>query len=127
MKRALAVVTLLALTLPSVAFAQAEPHAEEAEFDPSHEWELSTWGPELKIGPIDMSINKAVAYLILGTIVSIVIGILFIRVRPGRGPNRRQALGESLGLRRLTYGWPTNRRSGSTRAYDRASGRTTSG
>ena len=96
MKRALAFVTLLALTLPSLAFAQAEPHAEEAEFDPSHEWELSTWGPELKIGPIDMSFNKAVAYLILGTIVSIVIGIVFMRVRPGRGPNRRQALGETI-------------------------------
>ena len=53
-------------------------------------------GPELKIGPIDMSINKAVAYLILGTIVSIVIGIVFMRVRPGRGPNRRQALGETI-------------------------------
>ena len=96
MKRGLAVVVLLALTLPSLAFAQAEPHAEESEFDPSHEWELSTWGPELKIGPIDMSINKAVAYLILGTIVSIVIGIVFMRVRPGRGPNRRQALGETI-------------------------------
>jgi F-type H+-transporting ATPase subunit a len=95
-KRALAFVTLLALTLPSLAFAQAEPHAEEAEFDPSHEWELQTWGPELKIGPIDMSINKAVAYLILGTIVSIAIGIVFMRVRPGRGPNRRQALGETI-------------------------------
>ena len=43
-----------------------------------------------------MSINKAVAYLILGTIVSIVIGIVFMRVRPGRGPNRRQALGETI-------------------------------
>jgi F-type H+-transporting ATPase subunit a len=95
MKRALAVVTLLALTLPSVAFAQTETAAEE-KFDPSHEWDLQTWGPELKIGPIDMSINKAVAYLILGTIVSIVIGIVFMRVRPGRGPNRRQALGETI-------------------------------
>jgi F-type H+-transporting ATPase subunit a len=95
-KRALALVTLLALTLPTLAFAQAEPHAEESEFDPSHEWELQTWGPELKIGPIDMSFNKAVAYLILGSIVSIVIGIVFMRVRPGRGPNRRQALGETI-------------------------------
>jgi F-type H+-transporting ATPase subunit a len=43
-----------------------------------------------------MSINKAVAYLILGSIVSIVIGIVFMRVRPGRGPNRRQALGETI-------------------------------
>jgi F-type H+-transporting ATPase subunit a len=94
MKRALAFVTLLALTLPATAVAQEEP--EEEKFDPSHEWELSTWGPELKIGPIDMSINKAVAYLFLGTIVSIAIGIVFMRVRPGRGPNRRQALGETI-------------------------------
>ena len=95
MKRALAAVALLALTLPTVAFAQTEPE-EESKFDPSHEWELQTWGPELKIGPIDMSINKAVAYLLLGMIVSIVIGIVFMRVRPGRGPNRRQALGETI-------------------------------
>ena len=96
MKRALAAVTLLALTLPTLAFAQEEPAAEEDKFDPSHEWDLQTWGPELKIGPIDMSINKAVAYLILGTIVSIIIGIVLMRVRPGRGPNRRQALGETI-------------------------------
>ncbi len=95
MKRALAAVTLLALTLPSVAFAQTET-AEETKFDPSVEWNLKTWGPELKIGPIDMSINKAVAYLILGAIVSIVIGIAFMRVKVGRGPNRRQALGETI-------------------------------
>jgi len=95
MKRLIAALVLLALTLPSVAFAQTETE-EESKFDPSHEWELSTWGPELKFGPIDMSINKAVAYLILGTIVSIVIGIVFMRVRPGRGPNRRQALGETI-------------------------------
>ena len=95
MKRALAAVTLLALTLPSVAFAQAEPE-EETTFDPSIEWNLHTWGPELKIGPIDMSINKAVAYLMLGTIVSIVIGIVFMRVKTGRDPNRRQALGETI-------------------------------
>ncbi len=95
MKRALAIATLLALTLPSLALAQSEPE-EETKFDPSHEWELQTWGPELKIGPIDMSMNKAVAYLLLGTIVSIVIGIVFMRVKTGRDPNRRQALGETI-------------------------------
>ena len=94
MKRALAIVTLLALTLPSLAFAQSGD--EETKFDPSHEWELQTWGPELKIGPIDMSINKAVAYLILGTVCSILLGIVLMRVKPGRGPNRRQALGETI-------------------------------
>jgi F-type H+-transporting ATPase subunit a len=94
-KRALAAVTLLALTLPSLAFAQTETE-EESKFDPSHEWELQTWGPELKIGPIDMSINKAVAYLLLGTVVSILLGLVLMRVKPGRGPNRRQALGETI-------------------------------
>jgi F-type H+-transporting ATPase subunit a len=96
-KRALAAAALAALTLPALAFAQEEPHTEEeTKFDPSHEWELHTWGPELKLGPIDMSINKAVAYLLLGTLLSIVIGIVFMRVRAGRGPNRRQALGETI-------------------------------
>jgi F-type H+-transporting ATPase subunit a len=97
MKRALAAVTLLALTLPTLAFAQSESTTEEeTKFDPSHEWELQTWGPELKIGPIDMSINKAVAYLFLGTIVSILLGVLLMRVKAGRDPNRRQALGETI-------------------------------
>jgi F-type H+-transporting ATPase subunit a len=94
-KRALAAVILLALALPSLALAQTEPE-EESKFDPAHEWEFQTWGPELKLGPIDMSINKAVAYLILAMVVSIVIGIVFMRVRPGRDPNRRQALGETI-------------------------------
>jgi len=94
-KRALAFVTLLALTLPTVALAQSEPE-DETKFDPSVEWDLHTWGPELKIGPIDMSINKAVVYLMLGTICSIALGLVLMRVRRGRGPNRRQALGETI-------------------------------
>jgi F-type H+-transporting ATPase subunit a len=98
--RRLALLLLVfALVAPAAAFAQEEPAppaAEEEEFDPAHEWELQTWGPELKIGPIDMSLNKAVAYLILGTIVSIIIGIVFMRVKTGKDPNRRQALGETI-------------------------------
>jgi F-type H+-transporting ATPase subunit a len=91
-KRVLAALTLLALTLPSAALAADE----ESEFDPAHEWELQTWGPELKIGPIDMSINKAVAYLILGSILSILVGIVFMRVKTGKEPTRRQAVGETI-------------------------------
>jgi F-type H+-transporting ATPase subunit a len=94
-KRALAAVAVLALTLPATALAQSSTE-EETKFDPSHEWELKTWGPELKIGPIDMSINKAVAYLFLGTIISILLGVLLMRVKRGSGPNRRQALGETI-------------------------------
>jgi F-type H+-transporting ATPase subunit a len=95
-KRALTIALSLALTLPSVAFAAESTTEEESSFDPAHEWELQTWGPELKIGPIDMSINKAVAYLLLGALVSCVIGIVFMRVKIGRDPNRRQALGEQI-------------------------------
>ncbi len=93
MKRVIGLAVLLALVLPSVGLAAG---SDDKKFDPSHEWELSTWGPELKIGPIDMSINKAVAYLMLGTVLSIALGLVLMRVRPGRGPNRRQALGETI-------------------------------
>jgi F-type H+-transporting ATPase subunit a len=83
---------ILALALPAASFAASD----ENEFDPAHEWELETWGPELKVGPIDMSINKAVAYLILGTIVSITIGIVFMRFVRSGPPDRRQAVGEQI-------------------------------
>ncbi len=89
MKRALAFVTTLALVLPALAAAQVE----EEEFDPSHEWEMNEWIP-IHIGPLDMSINKAVAYLILGGIVSMVLGIVLMRVRLKERPGRRQTVGE---------------------------------
>jgi F-type H+-transporting ATPase subunit a len=41
MKRLLAALVLLALTLPSVALGADE----ETKFDPSEEWNLKTWGP----------------------------------------------------------------------------------
>jgi F-type H+-transporting ATPase subunit a len=94
-RRLLATAAGLFLALPAVALA-AEGAEDEASFDPSHEWELQTWGPELKIGPFDMSMNKAVAYLLLGALVSCLIGIVLMRVKVGREPNRRQALGEMI-------------------------------
>ena len=100
MKRLVLALLVVALALPVAGFAQQEPAPTstpaEEKFDPAHEWELKTWGPELKLGPIDMSLNKAVAYLILGALVSIAVGILFMRVKVGRDPDRRQALGETI-------------------------------
>ncbi len=86
---------LVALALPSVAFAASDQTDEGKGAFISDEWELHDWIP-IHLGPLDLSINKAVAYLILGTIVSIVIGIVFMRVKVGKDPTRRQALGETI-------------------------------
>ena len=72
----------------------AEAPAEE-EFDPSHEFELATWVP-IHIGPLDMSINKAVAYLMLGSVVTIALGIVTMRFRLRFAPDRRQTIGEQI-------------------------------
>jgi F-type H+-transporting ATPase subunit a len=95
-KRRLAGLALLLwLALPSLALA-ADSTTTDEEFDPAAEWELHEWIP-IHIGPLDMSINKAVAYLLLGMVVSIAIGIAFMRYRPpSKGPDRRQALGETI-------------------------------
>ena len=79
--------------LPAVALAADQTDAEE--FNPADEWELQEWIP-IHLGPLDMSINKAVAYLLLGALCSILLGIVLMRVKVGSDPNRRQALGEML-------------------------------
>ena len=89
MRRALLALTTLALLLPANAFAKGE-------FHPDEEFELHTWGPELKIGPIDLSINKAVVYLILGAVLTCVIGIVLMRIPFTRNPTRRQTAGEMI-------------------------------
>jgi F-type H+-transporting ATPase subunit a len=89
-KRALALVTTVALIAPQVALAQ-----EEDEFDPSHEFEQNEWVP-IHIGPLDLSITKAVAYLILGSVITMAIGILLMRWRTSLRPDRRQSAGELI-------------------------------
>jgi F-type H+-transporting ATPase subunit a len=90
-KRALALLTTLALLAPQVALA-AEANGEE-KFDPSHEFEQHPWIP-IEIGPLDLSITKGVAYLILGSIVTMAVGIFLMRVKLQLTPGPRQALGE---------------------------------
>jgi F-type H+-transporting ATPase subunit a len=94
-KRVVAALALAALALPSAAFAASDQTDEGKGAFISDEWELHDWIP-IHLGPLNLSINKAVAYLILGTIVSIVIGIVFMRVKVGKDPTRRQALGETI-------------------------------
>ena len=82
----------LALTLPSSALASTV-EGEEEKFDPSEEWLLHDWIP-IHIGPLDLSINKAVAYLILGSVLTILLGWFLMRWRLGTDPDRRQTVGE---------------------------------
>ena len=89
MRRALALVTTLALIAPASAFAATE------DFNPEHEFELPAW-VSIQIGPLDMSINKAVAYLWLGGLVTMALGIGLMRIRVGVDPDTRQTLGETI-------------------------------
>ncbi len=94
MRRALAFVTTLVLTLPATALASTvEGGKEEEKFDPSHEWLLNDWIP-IHLGPLNLSITKAVAYLILGSLLTMLIGWFLMRWRLGSDPNNRQTAGE---------------------------------
>jgi F-type H+-transporting ATPase subunit a len=94
-KRVLLAFVVAALSFPATALAATGDEEEGKGAFISDEWELHDWIP-IHIGPLDLSINKAVAYLMLGALVSIVIGIVFMRVKVGRDPTRRQALGETI-------------------------------
>jgi F-type H+-transporting ATPase subunit a len=95
MKRLALALFVSALALPATAFGQEPAAAEDKGAFISEEWELHEWIP-IHIGPLDLSINKAVAYLLLGALCSCLIGIVLMRVKFGREPTRRQALGETI-------------------------------
>ena len=85
MKRLYLALTTLVLLFPASASA--------AEFDPSEEFEQHPWVP-IHLGPVDLSITKAVAYLILGSLLTILLGLGLMRWRLGVAPDRRQTVGE---------------------------------
>jgi F-type H+-transporting ATPase subunit a len=81
--------------LLGVLMLAADSGGEEEKFDPSHEFELPAW-VSIHIGPLDMSINKAVVYLWLGCALTILIGVLLMRWKVGVRPDRRQTIGETI-------------------------------
>jgi F-type H+-transporting ATPase subunit a len=87
-RRALAIATLLALSIPAPAFARGT-------FDPTTEFEQHEWIP-IHLGPLNLSITKAVAYLLLGTVLTILLGLFLMRSRLALLPDRRQTVGEAL-------------------------------
>jgi F-type H+-transporting ATPase subunit a len=92
-KKLVGLVSLLALAVPQLAAAATENGDEK--FDPSHEFELPAWVP-IHLGPLDLSINKAVVYLWIGTAVTILLGILLMRARIRVEPGTRQTVGEQI-------------------------------
>ena len=74
----------------SVLFAAAE-----SDFDPQHEFILEEWIP-LHLGPLDLSVNKAVVYIWLGGMLTILLGIWLMRFGLSLRPDRRQTTGEAI-------------------------------
>jgi len=81
-------VALIALAFPSAAFARGD-------FDPTKEFEQHEWVP-IHLGPLDLSITKAVVYLMLGSVLTMAFGIVFMRWRLRVEPDTRQTLGEQV-------------------------------
>jgi F-type H+-transporting ATPase subunit a len=90
MRSRLLAVVLFALAFPQAAFARGE-------FDPVEEFEQHDWVP-IHLGPLDLSITKAVVYLMLGTVLTIFLGIFLmrVRVRAGGEAGVRQTIGEQI-------------------------------
>ena len=90
MKARLVAAVVVALAFPQAAFARGE-------FDPVKEFEQHEW-VSIHLGPLDLSITKAVVYLMLGTVVTIFLGLFLMRVRVRNGgePGVRQTIGEQI-------------------------------
>jgi F-type H+-transporting ATPase subunit a len=84
-KRLTLALAVAALTLPANAFARGT-------FDPAKEFEQHEWVP-IHLGPLNLSITKAVVYLLLGALLTILLGLFLMR---GRTLNRRQTVGELI-------------------------------
>jgi len=89
-KARLVAAVVVALAFPQAAFARGE-------FDPVKEFEQHEW-VSIHLGPLDLSITKAVVYLMLGTVLTIFLGLFLMRVRVRNGPEPgvRQTIGEQI-------------------------------
>jgi len=88
MRRALIAVTTFALLAPASAFARGD-------FDPTTEFEQHEWIP-IHLGPLNMSITKAVAYLMLGTVCTMLLGWFLMNAPVGKKAGRRETIGEMI-------------------------------
>jgi F-type H+-transporting ATPase subunit a len=78
------------LFFPGAAFARGE-------FDPTTEFEQHDW-VSIHLGGLNLSITKAVVYLMIGTVLTILLGLGLMRwrVTSGEDVGRRQSIGEQI-------------------------------
>jgi F-type H+-transporting ATPase subunit a len=90
MKRWLFLAATFALVFPTAAFARGK-------FDPTTEFEQHEW-ISIHIGGLNLSITKAVVYLMIGTALTILMGLGLMRwkVVSGKDVGRRQSIGEQV-------------------------------
>ena len=90
MKRLLFLAATAALAFPGAAVARGK-------FDPTTEFEQHEW-VSIHIGGLNLSITKAVVYLMIGTLLTILMGITLMRLRvtSGKEVGRRQSIGEQI-------------------------------
>jgi F-type H+-transporting ATPase subunit a len=87
LKRLVTALIGLALLAPATASAES--------FDPSTEFNLKDWVP-IHLGGLDLSINRAVVYLLVGSALTCLLGIGLMRWRISYTPTRRQTFGEVI-------------------------------
>jgi F-type H+-transporting ATPase subunit a len=90
MRRALFLSATAVLLFPAAAFARGE-------FDPTTEFEQHEW-VSIHLGSLDLSITKAVVYLMIGTLLTILMGLGLMRwkVTSDKTVGRRQSVGEQI-------------------------------
>ena len=93
MKKARPILIVIALALVAAVFSLTQKSPQT--FNPEEEFTLKSWIP-IHLGPLDLSINKAVAYLALGSLVTIFLGIFLMRSRLALLPGKRQTIGEAV-------------------------------
>ncbi|HUZ81857.1 MAG TPA: F0F1 ATP synthase subunit A [Gaiellaceae bacterium] len=86
MKRTLVTLGTIALLLPANAFARGS-------FDPTKEFVQHEWVP-IHLGPLNLSITKAVVYLMLGSLLTMLFGWVFMRTKIGQKAGRKETFGE---------------------------------
>jgi F-type H+-transporting ATPase subunit a len=89
-RRALFLSATAVLLFPAAAWARGD-------FDPTTEFEQHEWVP-IHLGSLNLSITKAVVYLMLGTVLTILMGVGLMRwkVTSDKTVGRRQSVGEQI-------------------------------